>query len=88
MYRFKDDIIFPNGISLDNHLRFLQQIVHDMLNDLSTITGVDQDFLLEDYKYRNSSNIMEELFKEKGIGVNDRSLALRIAKLKGVDNIE
>lgn len=81
MIRCKEEIIFPNELSMQEHITFLYNLIYDMLNDLGMITGVDEEVLFEDYKFRNGTNLVKDVLKSKGIDIdNGESIALKTAR--------
>ena len=81
MIRCKEEIIFPNELSMQEHLIFLHNLIYDMINDLGIITGVDVEILFEDYKFRNGTNLVKDVLKSKGIDTgNEESVALKTAR--------
>ena len=66
MIRCKEEIIFPNELSMQEHITFLHDLIYDMINDLGIITGVDEEVLFEDYKFRNGTNLVKDVLKSKG----------------------
>lgn len=81
MIKCKEEIIFPNELSIQEHLVFLHNLIYDMINDLSVITGVDEKVLFEDYKFRNGTNLVKDVLKSKGIDIdNEESIALKTTR--------
>lgn len=81
MIRCKEEIIFPNELSMQEHITFLHDLIYDMINDLGIITGVDEEVLFEDYKFRNGTNLVKDVLKSKGIDTgNEESVALKTAR--------
>lgn len=81
MIRRKEEIIFPNELSMQEHLIFLHNLIYDMINDLGIITGVDVEILFEDYKFRNGTNLVKDVLKSEGIDIdNEESIALKTVR--------
>ena len=81
MIRCKEEIIFPNELSMQEHLMFLHNLIYDMINDLGMITGVDEEILFENYKFRNGTNLVKDVLKSRGIDVdNEESIDLKTAR--------
>lgn len=87
MIRYKEEIIFPNELSMQEHLIFLHNLIYDMINDLKIITGVDVEVLFEDYKFRNGTSLVKDILKSEGIDIaNGESIALKT--VRGVNKNE
>lgn len=81
MIRCKEEIIFPNELSMQEHLMFLHNLIYDMISDLGIITGVDVEILFEDYKLRNGTNLVKDILRSEGIDIdNEESIALKTAR--------
>lgn len=81
MIRCKEEIIFPNELSMQEHLMFLHNLIYDMINDLGITTGVEAEVLFEDYKFRNGTNLVKDILKSEGIDIeNEESIALKTTR--------
>ena len=73
-----NQIYYMNGFGLSEHTRLLCDVIDHMTNDLSAITGLNKDKILEDYFYIHDYDPIREVLKKKGKWnpEDDKSLAM------------
>ena len=62
----KNELIFLNSFARREFNELMNKIMSHMLEDLSTITGLDPQEIFDDYVDRNDTNIFIEILKDEG----------------------
>lgn len=61
-----NQICYMNGFGLSEHARLLCNVIDHMANDLSVITALNKDKILEDYFYIQDYDPIREVLKKEG----------------------
>lgn len=63
----KEQVVFLNTFSMNEYVNLLQAILEHAISDLSIITGISKEELLNDYIYMHDYNPFREILKKKGM---------------------
>lgn len=72
--------VCTNSFGLMNILKYLNKIINSMESDICTITGLDREEVVRNYKYLNSTNIFDEIIGTQDEKINTVLLAHEINK--------
>lgn len=59
-------VVFLNSYSLKEYVELLQEMLNHAIEDLSVITGIDKNDLLEDYIRMHDYDPIKEILKKSG----------------------
>lgn len=70
------------------YYELLEKIICHMAKDLSVITGLKKEDIIEDYAFKNDYNLIKEILQEEGQWDDsfDESRVMRIMKRKVKEN--
>ena len=63
-------IIFLNKLSEKEYMKLLMAVLENTISDLSRITSIPKEELVEDYIYKHDYNVVREVLKKKHPGEN------------------
>lgn len=63
----KEQVVFLNTFSLNEHIKLLQAVLEHTISDLSIISGINKEELLNDYIYMHDYDPFREIRKKKGM---------------------
>lgn len=78
----KGTFVCTNSFGLNKALEYLLKIIDSMESDICTITGLDREEVVKNYKYLNSTNIFDEIAGTQDEKLNIVLLAHEINKNK------
>lgn len=79
-----NSIIFMNEFSLNETFELMCKIIENMAKDLSNITGVPEEVIIQNYKELNEYHPLREILRKRGQWDKelDESLVMSIIKKK------
>ena len=63
-------IIFLNKLSEKEYMKLLMAVLENTISDLSKITCIPKEELVEDYIYKHDYNVVRDVLKKKHPGEN------------------
>lgn len=63
----KEQAVFLNTFSMDEYIKLLQDVLEHTISDLSVISGISNEELLNDYIHMHDYNPFREILKKKGM---------------------
>lgn len=69
-------IAFLNRFAMNDYFKLMNKVIDNMLNDLSEITGLEKQEILEDYISLNKYRPIKEILKREGKYLEEKSLVL------------
>ena len=63
----KEQTVFLNTFSMNEYINLLQAALDHTISDLSVISGISKEELLNDYIYMHDYNPVREILKKKGM---------------------
>lgn len=69
-------LIFANSFAYEEYRELMSKVMNNMLRDLSEITGLEQQDILDDYVSLNEYSPFKEVLKREGKYKEEKSLVL------------
>lgn len=69
-------ITFLNRFALNDYFELMSKVMDNMLDDLSKVTGLAKDEILEDYMSLNEYSPIKEILKREGKYPEEKSMVL------------
>lgn len=63
----KGQTVFLNTFSMREYINLMQAVLEHTISDLSAISGISKEELLNDYIYMHDYNPVREILKKKGM---------------------
>lgn len=78
------EIIFLNGIARQEYMELVSKIMGNMLDDLSKITGLEKEEIMEDYISLHEYSPFDEILKREGKLPKDERKSLVLSVMMNV----
>lgn len=70
------ELIFLNSIAKNEYMELMGKVTDNILDDLSKITGLEKEEIMEDYISLHEYSPLDEIFKREGIFSKDNRKSL------------